>query len=224
MDEIVRQNLSRLAKHLGIGDPTTAKLLFIGVEQGGACEDLCSQKEQDPEFVKWRPLEKKNKAWSPVWTKITRVSSNVRGYANQIKYRETELFQKDSFEILTDLFPLSKPRKGDWQSYKDVLQRSEYQDWLVENIEEGYKRIRSVQTSMRNRIATICFGKANWADHIQCLELDGIPNTSLGEGRDKFIVYIDVRTILAPFFGNGAIKNAVLDRIALEIKKFEQSN
>lgn len=223
MDETVRLNLLKRARHLGIGDPKTANLLFIGVEQGGDHKDLHSYEIQEPEFVQWKPFEKKNKPWSPVWTKITRVSCSIRGIQAHREYRKKELFQEGCFELLTDLFPLSKPRKGGWPYHKD-LERSEYRDWIDKNIKERYEKIYRFQNSMRNRIASICFGKSNWEDHIKCLQLEDIPYFPVGEGRDTFIVYTQAKTILSPFFGNGALKNAVLDMIILEIRRFEQTN
>jgi|GEM_PF-3767529 len=222
MQRIVRQNLDTITTYLGLGDSRSAKILFIGVEQGGTGVNLQSQIDQSSELVTWKPNEKMGKPWSPVWTKIARVSSTVTGFSDHRKYRENRLFQNGSFEVLIDLFPLSKPSKKKWDSYQDYLSKQEYQNWLLENIEKRYRRIRSVQASMANRIATVCFGKENWRDHIKCLGLEDAPKAYMGNGRDMICLYSKTRTILAPFFGNGAISNAVLDKIVLEIKILQQ--
>jgi len=212
--------LEKRSFHLGLGDPDSASLLFIGVEQGGEHSELGEEEEDSQSEITQWDLNDRKKKWSYVWTAIAKSVRWLYHHNDYKKYMHSGLFRFGCHEVLVDLFPLAKPGKRKWP-YDESISQIEYRNWLDENLESRYQRILAVHKNMANRIATICFGKGNWKDHVKCLGLENSHYRKLGDKRSELRVYAEENTILAPFFGNGCMPDKLLMSVISEIRKFE---
>ena len=216
MNEIVRSNLNTRNGHLGLGDPVSARILFVGIEQGGKGDPLGPELD-NPQH--WQRFKQWNtgiaKSGIPIWEKVSKFTVRLTDFQGcWKKYRETELFRIGSLAALVDLRPLARPSTC---SCREDISIQEYEEWLEANHTERWKMIREVHTAMKNRIATICCGKEHWSDFRQCFKL-GSPDIT--EDKEPFYeVYKREKLVLTPFL-NYYMSDARIDEVSDIIKDF----
>lgn len=215
LNEETLKSLTSLNRRLGYADPATCKFLFIGIEEGGGPYEL------DDFSLDTRPLElwagtisKARKQWSPIYTIMSKIISQVENIPDLERYQITQMCHDGDVTGLMNLFPLPKKSLDAWPYKK--LTYEQYLSWFLDAKRERYAAICLELSKMPNLKATICFGKTKWPDFINCLSLSGEEHMDKGGIR----IYPNRRIVLSPFFQYrfGTINEENLPRIVDAIK------
>lgn len=216
----------RLLYYLGNGDPRTAKIWFMGIEEAQAYEKLEDIDKVPKEYGTCRghPNPRNH---TPVYDIISKIITGLQGKdwkKEWVGYRNEKLFSEGSEAFQGNLYPLGKEHIEVWPE--------NYTKWFGLNKEEYYEKIYEEKIGRFAYLRTkreeygrpliFCFGSSFRSDFIRCFRL----NDSLHEDHQEFRFYIDEKIILNPFFwvgGKTGMSNKRIERI-LELTNTSELN
>ncbi|MCX6152610.1 MAG: hypothetical protein NT007_00460 [Candidatus Kapabacteria bacterium] len=184
---------------LGYGDKESAKIWFIGIEEGKEFQKLEDLKTEAENFQ----ISKEGESYhSPIYDVMTKIWEGLKCDDKQVS--KAELFKKGNPVIQSNIYPLGKHSIYSWEkNYSEWFgfeNEKEYYDWIEsEVINKRFEIINNFKKENDN-LLIICFGKAEWKHYIQCFDLEN--NFYLGFN-DDFRIYKEQKIILTPFFNAG---------------------
>lgn len=223
--------LDNALRFLGYGDPESAKLWFVGIEEARPFETI---EELD------RPVEHLFNACNGCEGEPTRVYAIIsqivvgllgKDWQYQWKvYRDRTLFSKGSEAVQANLYPLGKSHVSSWpEVYTEIgLTAKKYSKWIGSGDSGRFLHLRETRRHFNNPL-TICFGTSVWSDFIKCFALDASRFIAY---QNVFRFYPEERVILTPFFWTGG-KNGMthvrvqklIDLIRkIEMNPYKESN
>jgi hypothetical protein len=222
--------LDNALRFLGYGDPESAKLWFVGIEEARPFETI-----EELDRVVEHPFKIcAGYEGSPtrVYAIISQIVTGLFGkdWKNQWKdYREQILFSRGSEVVQANLYPLGKPRRSSWPViYTEIgLSHKEYYEWIAGAESKRFLLLRKTRSNHDNPL-TICFGTSVWSDFIKCFALDESPFDDYQHVR----FYPKERIILTPFFWTGGKKGITHVRVQqlidlinkIEMNPYKESN
>ncbi|MBU0678348.1 MAG: hypothetical protein KJ626_09535 [Verrucomicrobia bacterium] len=205
--------LENALRFLGYGDPRSARLWFVGIE-----EALGFEKPEDLDRIVKYPFTAYDGCAgspTPVYAIMSQIVTGLLGQSWEDEwpaYRDRVLFSSGSEAVQANLYPLGKAHVSTWpQQYTDWLglTADQYYAWVADENSGRFAFIRQTRSESENPL-TICFGTTVWHDFTKCFALD----ESLFFGyQDVFRFYPEERVILTPFFWTGGKKGMTYARV-----------
>lgn len=214
--------LNNSLRFLGYGDPESAKLWFVGIEEALESEskDLDRIVEHPFEICDGCPGEP-----TRVYAIISQIVTGLRGEdwrGRWKEYRDKTLFSKGSDAVQANLYPLGKAHMSSWPAAYTALgltTKKEYYKWIA-GVSGRFLHLRETR-SRRDNPLTICFGTSVWPDFIECFALHKSPVID-----DAFHFYPEERVILTPFFwtgGKNGMRHERVEKLIALINKREMN-
>jgi len=202
----------RASSFLGYGDPSSAKVWFVGLEDSVPFTTL-DELHHVP-VVQYLAGTECKTSRSSVYNIMSKIIVALRG-AHDVtewrKYRDEELFMLGGDAFLVNLYPLGKPVEDSWPT--------QYRRWLGMSRKKYYCNVQSgkiprflfLRQQQRQYKAplTICFGKNHWPHFAGCFGLDG--RDCCEEGRYRF--YPASRFVMTEFFRSTRMSDVCIDEV-----------
>jgi hypothetical protein len=184
-------------RFLGYGDPKSARIWFVGLEESRAFE-----RQSDFDILPDTPFKAyegcRGEA-TPVYVVVSKIVTGLLGQnwnATWREYRDRKLFHTNTQAVLLNLYPLGKGRLKSWpKQYFDwfKMTRDQYYSWVTDDKSGRFPHICTLRNKHR-RPLTVCFGTTAWVDFRKCFTL-----TSPANGL-PFEFHQTDRIVLTPFF------------------------
>jgi hypothetical protein len=214
--------LLRATRFLGHGDPGTAKLWFVGLEETAPLQNISDLNALPAKpFITQAGCAGTTTAVYAIISKlIVRLQGDTTPDAWR-SYRDNRLFSRGSEAFLTNLYPLGKKIEIDWpRQYQKWLgmTRSEYYRWIQQDASERFKFLRE-QHHHYGKPLTICFGKRHWPHFAKCFQLEsnGFRDAA------RFRCYEDSGMVMTEFFRSTRMPDQSIDMLVKWINRHEMN-
>jgi hypothetical protein len=191
--------LLRATRFLGHGDPRSAKLWFVGLEEPLPLQTITDLNELPTElFSTGNGCAGSSTA---VYAIISKLITSLQGDTTPNawrSYRDKQLFSTGSEAFLANLYPLGKRIEIEWpQQYQKWLgmTRAEYYRWIQHDAPQRFNFLKE-QRQYYDQPLTICFGKRHWPHFARCFQLQEEPF----QDTTRFRCYPSAGVIMTEFF------------------------
>jgi hypothetical protein len=223
MNPNMQERFERIFNFLGNGDPSTAKIWFVGIEEA---EKLENRKDIDQYFdgkAEFKTNSEPNAKYTPDYDIMSKIVLGLNGkqWKNKkcsTEYRRNELFTEGNEVVQLNLYPLGKKSLATRpDSYLGLfgLELSEYKKEIGLRSKDRFQRIFEKRIQSGNPL-TICFGKSHWGKFKECFQLKG----EIIE-KDWFVFHDSEKIIFTPFFryGHKMFDNSKIEQLVNFIKE-----
>lgn len=199
-------------RFLGCGDPRTAKVWFVGLEESVEFQTL--EEILKLQLEPYRTCPGRHGERTAVYVIISKIILGLRdGTFNSSwrSYRDVQLFSKGSAAFLANLYPLGKKSEADWPARYQRwfgMSREEYYRWLREDARYRFTHLRRKRRQYGNPLV-ICFGKGQWKNFCRCFLTNDEPTRDMG----RFCCYMKSRVILTEFFRSTRMPDASIKEL-----------
>ena len=210
-------------RFLGHGDPRSAVIWFIGIDEGyGFLEpnDLIDSKEN---FIIYKEGEIAKTHDTAIMSKII---TGLKGLDWKVKwknYRNKELFTTNSEAFLTYMFPIGKDTQDQWPDEYINIAGMSAPDYYSYVLSENGGRLEFLkkQISYFKPHLVIFFGKSEktlryWKSFLRAFNLENEIYIGL---KENYRIYVNFRVIVTPQFSNRSMTNYHIDILLNIINK-----
>ena len=199
-------------RFLGYGDPRSARVWFVGLEEASEFKTLEEIRElQSRESIHCRGCPGERTAVYDIISKIVIGLRDGDFGAGWRSYRDTQLFSQDSDAFQANLYPLGKKSEADWPVLYQKwfgMSREQYYHWQQEETPHRFNHLRRRRKHHGNPLA-ICFGKGHWDHFRRCFAADGEQPRDVG----RFRYYAESRVILTEFFRSTRMSDSEIRKL-----------
>lgn len=212
---ISKDDFDNILRNTGLGDATSAKIFFLGVDDGyGVTEP------DDLDYYLQSPTSDEGEVENNLTTAgISKIISRLRnpsGGDDWKRYRDEHLFRKDGDAVLTYMFPIGRGSQEEWpiKFERDFgLTSNGYYDFVLRDPFERFKEIDSLRAKTK---LLIFFGmgdatKNYWKVFVSHYGLESERFMGIG---DDIRVYSKQHIIMLPKLSNQLLDEAGVDRMA----------
>ena len=191
--------LLRATRFLGHGDPRSAKLWFVGLEEPVPLQKISDLNELPTDIFRTRNGCAGTS--TAVYAIISKLIMSLQGDTapnDWRTYRDNRLFAAGSEVFLTNLYPLGKKIEKDWpRQYQKWLgmTREEYYRWIQRDAPQRFNFLKE-QRQHYGQPLTICFGKRHWPHFARCFQLQD----ELFHDTTRFRCYPEAGMVMTEFF------------------------
>lgn len=215
--------MCRHATHfLGYGNPHTAKVWFVGLEDVRTVRSRSQLRSMPIQFNLSR--SDLGESSPSVYTVISKVITRLKGDERSTAWREYKtghLFQPDGDALLANLYPLGKRVEQDWpHDYQEWLEMTadQYYGWIQRSELPRFEFLRRCRLRCGEPL-TICFGKNHWQHFTRCFAGEGDAVSDVG--RFRFIP--SRRLILTEFFRSTRMPDSSIADLVCSINELSMN-
>jgi hypothetical protein len=199
MEKEKEQRLEKVMNFLGYGDPKTAKVWFIGIEEAKAFDDTSKIDKLNSKFDTYNGCKGAKTSVYQIISKIILGLKKQEWFEEWRIYRDNILFSKGSEAVQLNLFPLGKQNIKKWEENYTKwfnLKFKQYYDFVRDENNGRFKLIKN--EIQKTKPLTICFFSKR--DREQFIKLFNLLEKETSE-YDNFFLYKKEKIIFTPFFG-----------------------
>jgi len=204
--------------YLGYGDPRSARVWFVGLEEPQAlCTPTALMQRRSRSYQVRNGCKG---AKTAVYIVISKIITGLHAQSSPAKWREYhdyQLFSAGSAVFQTNLYPLGKRSEIHWPTNYQRwfrMSRNEYYALFRNTACERFAFLRSKRAYYGNPL-TICFGKGNWKQFARCFT--DVDEEFSDEG--AFRCYRRSRIIMTEFFRHTRMPDRSVRELILLISR-----